>query len=128
MAYELFDSKAARIGSFALSIQGDVRIALNADVGDVLTSLGAKYVQILWDRERFRLGIRPLQKRDARAFKLTFYQGKRGASLSAQSFLHYIQWRPGPFSTAVQWNEKESLLEAILPRERVGPTEGKSRK
>jgi hypothetical protein len=128
MAYELFDSKATRIGPLALTIQGDVRIALNADVGDLLTSRGAKYAQILWDRDSLKIGIRPLQKRDGRAFKLTFYKSKRGASLSAQSFLHYIQWKPGSFATPVHWNEKEALLEAVLPRERVGSAEGKSRK
>ena len=50
MAYELFDSKSIRIGSPAITIQPDGRMALNADVGDILASLGAKYAQILWDR------------------------------------------------------------------------------
>jgi hypothetical protein len=129
MPYELFDSKAVRIGSPALAIHKDGRISLNADVGDILTSRGAKYAQILWDRETLKLGIRPLAKRESRAFKLTFMRGKRGASLSARSFLNYIQWRQSkPFTTAVQWNEKEGLLEAVLPREGVGSAESKSRK
>ena len=129
MSFELFDSKSIRIGSPAITIQPDGRVALNADVGDILASLGAKYAQILWDRENLKLAIRPLSKRDARAFKLTFLKGKRGGSLSARSFLNYIQWRQaGSFTTPVHWNEKEGLLEAILPRERVGPVESKSRK
>jgi hypothetical protein len=129
MSYELFDSKALRIGSPALAIHADGRISLNADVGDLVASLGAKYAQILWDRENLRLGIRPLPKRVAGAFKLTFMKGKRGAALSARSFLNYIQWQQSrPFTAVVQWNEKEGLLEAVLPRERVGPVEGKSRK
>jgi hypothetical protein len=130
MAYELSDSKAIRIGSPALTIGTDGRIALNADVGDILSSLGAKYAQILWDREGFRLAIRPLTRRDERAFKLTVARGKRGASFSAQSFLKYIQWEPlDRFTTGIHWNEKEGLLEAILPRERIGAAvHGKSRK
>ena len=129
MAYELFDSKALRVGSPALSIHSDGRISLNADVGDIVASLGAKYAQILWDRESLRLAIRPIPKRDERAFKLTFMKGKRGANLSARSFLNHIQWRQSrPFTTAVHWNEKEGLLEAVLPRERVGPVESKGRK
>ena len=129
MSYELFDSKSIRIGSPAITIQPDGRVALNADVGDILASLGAKYAQILWNRENLKLAIRPLSKRDARAFKLTFLKGKRGGSLSARSFLNYIRWRQaGAFTTPVHWNEKEGLLEAILPRERVGPVESKSRK
>jgi hypothetical protein len=86
-----------------------------------MTSLGAKYAQVLWYREDLRLAIRPHTKRDDRAFKLTFAKGKRGGSFSDQSFLNYIQWQPsGPFTTTVHWNEKEGLLEAILPRDRVG--------
>lgn len=129
MAYELFDSKAVRIGSPALTIQTDGRIALNADVGDIVAALGAKYAQILWDNESLKLAIRPLPKRDARAFKLTFMKGKRGGYLTARSFINYIQWKhPRPFTTSVHWNEKEGLLEAVLPREGIGPAESKSRK
>ena len=130
MAYELFDSKAIRIGSPALTIGTDGRVTLNADVGDILASLGARYAQILWDRESFRLAIRPLTRRDQRAFKLTVVQGKRGASFHARSFLNYIQWQPSNrFTTAVHWNEKEGLLETVLPRERVGVVaQAKSRK
>jgi hypothetical protein len=129
MAYELFDSKALRIGSPALAIHADGRISLNADVGDILASLGAKYAQILWDRENLKLGIRPLPKREARSFKLSFVRGKRGAALSARSFLNYIQWQQSKaFTAAVHWNQKDALLEAVLPRERVGSVEGKGRK
>jgi len=129
MAYELFDSKALRIGSPALTIHANGSISLNADVGDTVASLGAKYAQILWDRESLRLAIRPIPKRDAHAFRLTFLKGKRGAKLSARSFLNYIQWQQSkPFTTDVHWNEKEGLLEAVLPRERVGPAVSKRRK
>jgi len=129
MAYELFDNKSARIGSPALTVHSQGSISLNADAGDIVASLGAKYAQILWDRETLKLAIRPLAKRDAQAFKLTFLKGKRGVNLSARSFLNYIQWRlSGAFSAPVHWNEKEGLLEAVLPRERVGPVGSKSRK
>ena len=129
MAYELFDNKVNRVGSPALTIKTDGKIALNADVGDILASRGAKYAQILWDRENLKLGIRPLTKREACSFKLTLTRGKRGAALSSRSFLNYIQWRQSkPFTTAVHWNEKEGLLEAVLPRERLGPPEVKGRK
>jgi hypothetical protein len=121
MSYEVFDSKAVRIGSPSLTITTDGRIGLNADVGDILASVGAKYVQILWDRENCRLAIRPLTKSDQRAFKLTFLQGRRGAGFSAQSFLNYIQWKPvDRFNTQVHWNDKDGLLEAVLPKERIG--------
>jgi hypothetical protein len=130
MGYEVFDSKVMRVGSPQLAIHADGKVALNADVGDILGPLGAKYVQILWDREACRLAIRPLTKQDKRTFKLTFLKGKRGGSLSARSFLKYIGWQsPRAITVPVQWNEKEGLLEAALPRERVGQrTESATRK
>jgi hypothetical protein len=130
MAYEIFDSKATRSRSPGLTIRADLRIAFNADARNLFTSVGAKYAQILWDRESLRLAIRPLTKPEARAFKLTFPNIRRGPTIAAQSFLRYIEWQAGePFTTAVNWNEKEGLLEAALPRERVGVVaQGKSRK
>jgi hypothetical protein len=130
MSYEIFDSQATRVYYPALTVRADLRIAFNLDAGSILSSLGAKYAQILWDRERYRLAIRPLAKPDARAFKLSFAKSKRGPTIASQSFLKYIQWEAGkPFTTAVNWDEKEGLLEAVLPRERVGlAAPGKSRK
>jgi hypothetical protein len=121
MGYELFDSKVMRVSSPALTIHTDGKIALNADVGDIFGPLGAKYVQILWDQEACKLAIRPLTKQDRHTFKLTFLPGKRGGSLSARRFLKYIQWQsPKAIAVPVQWNKKEGMLEAVLPRERVG--------
>jgi hypothetical protein len=129
MPYELFDSKALRIGSPALTIGARGRVSLNADVGDILTALGAKYAQVLWDSENFRMAVRPLAKRDPKAFKLTFYPDKRrGAVFSLQSFLKHIHWqqKSKSFTVRAAWNEKDGLLEVSLPRDRVGATAGES--
>jgi len=104
-----------------MTIQTDGRISLNADAGDILAMLGAKYAQILWDKEASRMALRPLKRQDRTAFKLTFWPGKRGSLLSARSFLNSIQWQNSdPFTTEVHWNEKDGLFEAVLPPGRVG--------
>jgi len=120
MAYELFDSKAAKIGSPRLTIR-EGRVAFNADAGDVLSKSGAKFAHLLWDAIDCKLAIRPLGKGDARAFKLSFRQGFRGGTIRAQSFLKYIRWNAtSPVVVAAEWNDRERILEALLPREHVG--------
>lgn len=67
-----------------------------------------------------RLALRAAERKDARAFKVTFVPGKRGGTISAQSFLKYIQWHAdGPVVVQASWNDKEHLLEASLPKEHV---------
>src|ERR1700722_19571803 len=112
MAYEVFDNKFVKFGSPRLTISRG-RILFNADAGDILAGVGAKFVHILWDRERCRLAIRPVAKEDGRSFRLTFAKGKRSGAVTAMSFLNSIQWR-GLSATVVDasWNKSEGLLEA----------------
>jgi len=120
MAYELFTIKAARLGSPSLTITPDGRIALNADAGDLLKSAGAKFVQILWDAKVCRVALRPLARPDENSYKLFVKSGKRGATFSARTFLRYIGWDMSKSATIpVEWNEREKVLEASLPRENI---------
>jgi hypothetical protein len=118
MAYELFDQKAARTGTPGLTISTD-RFHFNADAGDLFAGTG--FAHILWDRESRKVAVRPIQKSDVRAYTVTYYKGKRGASITAKAFLRHIQWTlKKPFSVPVAWNEKERLIEAQLPKEYIG--------
>jgi hypothetical protein len=125
MAYEVFDNKATRLGSPALTIATDGRLALNADAGDLLKGLGAKFVHLLWDAEARKIALRPLAKADSRSYKLSVpHAHKRGMLVSGSTFMRYIGW---PLSKRVtlpaEWNEKEKILEAVLPVVR-GSTRG----
>gem|GEM_PF-1168876 len=117
MAYEVFDNKATRLGSPALTIATDGRFSLNADAGDLLKELGAKFVHLLWDAEARRIALRPLTRADSRSYKLSVPNAhKRGMVVSASTFLRYIGW---PLSKRVtlpaEWNGKERILEVVLP-------------
>jgi hypothetical protein len=120
MGYELFNAKALRVGSPALTIKTDGRITFNADAGDALGRAGAKFVQILWDAKTCRVALRPLSKSGENAYKLTIISSKRGAAISGSAFLRHIGWNLSKSTTVpVEWNEKEKLLEASLPRENI---------
>lgn len=117
VAYEVFDIKASRLGSPALTIAADGRLALNADAGDLMKGLGAKFVHLLWDAEARKIALRPLPRADARAYKLSVpHAHKRGMLVAASTFMRYVGWPPSRRVTLpAEWNEKEKLLEAVLP-------------
>jgi hypothetical protein len=120
MAYEVFDNKAARkFGSPQLTVRNG-KIALNADAGDYLESVGAKFVHILWDAQECKIAVQPVAQEDGRTFKLSIRKEKRGGTLSAQSFLNYIRWNSkAAVVVEANWNETEKILEARLPKEHV---------
>jgi hypothetical protein len=118
MGYELFDQKSIRTTTPNLTISSQ-RLHFSADASEFFG--GAEFAHILWDRGSCKVGVSPLKKRDATAYAVTYPKGKRGAGLSAQAFLRYIGWNStDPCSVPVHWNEKEKLIEAQLPRERIG--------
>jgi hypothetical protein len=51
MPYELFQNKAAKFGSPQLTISAAGKIAFNADAGDILDELSARFAHLLWDAE-----------------------------------------------------------------------------
>lgn len=120
MAYELFHNKAAKFSSPQLTIRSG-RIAFNADAGDILAKVGMRFAHLLWDVAACKIAVRPTTKEDDDAFRVSIPKGKRGGTISAQSFLNYIQWRTSrPVVIDAQWNEAERILEAPLPREHMG--------
>ncbi len=120
MAYKLFEQKAVKMGAPAMTITSG-RLIFNAHAGDILWRVGAKFLHILWDSDKGKIGLRPTAKADRNNYKITFVKGKRGAALTAKSFLNHIQWKAeSPQVVPVTWNEKEKLLEGSLPREHVG--------
>jgi hypothetical protein len=120
VAYELFNIRSIRIGSPTLTIRPDGRFDLNADAGDLLRRAGAKSVQILWDADAQRVALRPLSKSGESSYKLLVRSGKRSTSFSALTLLRYIGWDLSKSAIVpVEWNEKETVLEALLPRENI---------
>jgi hypothetical protein len=91
MAYELYDSKAAKFGSPQLTIRS-ARFAFNAEAGDILSKAGIKFY-LLWDSEVCRLALRAAKARTA------------GASRSPSSRESGVAWPSGwsPPPAATVW-------------------------
>jgi hypothetical protein len=120
MSYELFHNKATKFSSPQLTIRNG-RIAFNAAAGDLLTSVGMRFAHLLLDTDECKVAIRPIQKEDENAFAVSIPKGKRGGTISAQSFLNYIRWHADePIVVDATWCAAKQLMEAFLPKEHVG--------
>lgn len=121
MAYELFKVKSTRVGAPVLTITAEGRMILNADAGDLLKREGARFIQILWDTKTFKMALRPLAKPAESSYKLSAKSGRRCMAFSGTAFLRHVGWNLSKSSTIfpVEWNEKERLLEVLLPRENI---------
>jgi hypothetical protein len=74
---------------------------------------------LLWDHERNRLAIKPIAKKDARAYKITYGKTLGGSSFSAKSFFDSIgySYSSEKRTMPATWNEEEAILEVSIPSE-----------
>lgn len=120
MAYEIFTRKVLRRGSPGITITKIGRIAINKSATEALEKNAVEFVLVMWDAESLKIGIRPITKKDSRAYPLKYGDKGNGAGFSAKTFLDYIGFdytnsNPIPAS----WNEDYSLLEAVIPPELI---------
>jgi hypothetical protein len=118
MGYEIFTRKVIRAGSPTVAISKSGKIALNKSSTVTLERNAVEFVLLLWDKDRRKIGIRPITKKDARAYRLKYGPKNNGAYFSAKTFFDYIgvdysETRSFP----AVWAEDESLLEAEVPTE-----------
>lgn len=118
MAYEVFTRKTSRVGSpmVTLSILG--RISLNKAATRTLEKDATEFVILLWDREARSIGIRPITKKDPRAYRVSYGKKGNGAGFSAKTFLDHIEYSPDQTrSFPVEWNDQENMFEVQIPVE-----------
>ena len=121
MAYEIFEKKATRIGAPAITISKD-RISANCPAARVFHQRAVEFVLLLWDKDNRKLALRPLTKKDARAYKLSYGQVKNnqpnGATFSARTFLSHIGWDSKEKQVMpALWNEEQEIMECEVPAE-----------
>ncbi len=82
---------------------------------------GYDYAKLFWDAENSKVGIKPMKKKDAFSYSLSYGTKKTVAWLSGKSFLKNIgiDYKETTVYPAV-WNEKEKLVEfAVIAKATV---------
>src|SRR4051812_28365656 len=82
--YEVFSRKISRVGTPMLTITKLGRIALNKTATARFERDAVEFVILLWDKESRRIAIRPITKKDARAYRVSYGQKGNGAGFSAK--------------------------------------------
>ncbi|MBZ5580955.1 MAG: hypothetical protein LAQ30_01895 [Acidobacteriia bacterium] len=118
MPYEIFARTTARKGAPpTINIAANGRLGLNKAAAELLHKEAIGFALLLWDADARKIAVRPIKKKDPRAFTVTFSKGRMSAGISAKSFCDYIgvdysQTR----GYQAKWNDNESALEIDLGR------------
>lgn len=137
MAFEIFTRKVTRSITPSITLSKLGRIALNKSATTVLEKNAVEFVLLLWDGESRVIGIRPITKKDSRAYPVKYGSKGNGAGFSAKTFLDFINvdysesrvlpasWEAdGSMLTAevpvgIMKNDKQGLLEMDTPQRRA---------
>jgi hypothetical protein len=120
MPYEIFSQKATRLTVPALSVNPDGRLSLNSSAAQIFHNHGVEAVLLMWDKEARKIALRPTSnKKETRAYKVSFGKRINAGNISAKSFTDYIGWNHGAQrrTLAAHWNGPEGIMEIVVPAE-----------
>jgi hypothetical protein len=121
MSYEVFERTGVRVEEPILAITPDGTIVFNAAASRILAGAGVRAVLLLWDKKTNKFAVKATSKGDRNAYKISVSPGRSTGSLKSLSFFRHIGWdAKHRESLPVTWNEKEKMLETILPSKFIG--------
>ena len=122
MSWEIFNRKVTRVVTPAISVSSEGRVNLNKGVVQRLRAMAVEYVLLLWDGERHKVGLRPISKRDNRAFRVLYGNRENAAALSGKSFFDYIGYNYAESRILpATWDENEEMFEIPIPQDALKP-------
>lgn len=118
MPYEVFTRKKTRTTTPSVSFSTLARVGLNQAATEIMKKNAVERVLLLWDNDHHRMAVRPITKKDPRAYMLS--SAKSSTMFSAKAFLEYIGYDFSETrSFPADWNEEEGLLEIEIPTEHL---------
>lgn len=90
MAFEIFTRKLRRSGTPSVTFSKLGRMQFNKLATSMFEKDAVENVLLLWDTDRNLVGVRPITKKDSRAYKLHYGEKGNGAGFSAKTFFDYI--------------------------------------
>jgi hypothetical protein len=121
MAWEVYARQVIRTGEPAITITKMGRIALNKLASEILDTVHATHVLLLWDKDAQKCGIKVSNSKEAGAYTLTAGLNGNGTGFSAVTFLNYIRYDwTETRSFNAEWDKVEKLLVFSIPKEHFG--------
>jgi len=126
MAYTIFEKQyPSKSLSPTITISPLGRCTLNRAAAELLSKDAVDLVLLLWDKDVKKFALRPISKKDHRAFQIKYFKKKTdpniivGAAFSGVMFLKSIGYAMQPTGTyPFARSEDGSLFEVQLPQER----------
>src|SRR5580704_14005776 len=91
MAYQIFEKQVTRTTTPAITITKIGRIMLNAACSRIFHENAVESVLLLFDKEQGKIALKPIGKKDARAYRVTYGKNQTGCSFSGKSFLDFAK-------------------------------------
>jgi hypothetical protein len=118
MPFEIFERKVRRSGSPFITFNKLGRLSMNKTATARLERDAVEFVLLLWDASKRQIGIRPITKRDSRAYRLAYGKKGNGAGFSAKTFMDYVGYDyKESRSVPIRWDEGESMFIGEVPAE-----------
>jgi len=118
MGFEIFTRQITRTGTPTVTLTTMGRMALNKTATERLIKDAVEFVLLLWDKDTRKVAIRPITKKDTRAYKLSTAGRGNGAGFSCVTFLHHINYDWSKTrSYPIEWNNQEDMFVFSIPKE-----------
>ena len=119
MGFEIYSRRIQRGGSPSVSFTTLGRLGFNKSATTVLEKNAVENVLLLWDAEKRLIGIRPITKKDIRAYKIHYGKKGNGCGFSAVTFLRHIGYsKEGEAHTLpAKWDEHEEMFVIEVPEQ-----------
>lgn len=118
MAFVIFNRKTQWGGTPSLTVTKLKRFAFNKSATAQFEKNAVEHVILMWDREKRLIGIRPISKKDQRAYKVHYGKKGNGCGFSASTFLKYIGYNQNESQTVpARWDEQEAMFIAEVPEQ-----------
>jgi len=116
MGFEIFNRKVQWSGEPAITLNKLGRVSFNKTASTKLQKEAVENVLLLWDKENRLIGVRPITKKDNRAYRISWSTRGDGCGFSATTFLKYIGYDASESrSFAAQWDEQEQIFKVEVP-------------
>jgi len=112
MSYEIYERDVIRVSTPVVTLNNRGRLVFNVAATKALHDAGVETVFLMWDKDARKFAVRATNKKDKRAYTISYSQGNKWAAISAKSFLKHIghdMTMTIPYEAT--WNKDDLLLE-----------------
>lgn len=120
MAFEIFTRKVIRTGNPAIGFNALGRISLNQAATAQFRKDAVEFVLLLWDRDAHTVALRPITKKDSRAYRVAYNKKANACGFSAKTFFDYIGLDyTSSFAVPAEWDDEEGFFRIVVPAEKL---------